>query len=41
MSGKQPLAEMQGKPAYIRPKVIVPFPVPSASRSYMHRAALF
>jgi hypothetical protein len=33
---KQPLAEMQGKTAYIRPKVVGP----GASESYMHRAAL-
>jgi hypothetical protein len=31
---------MQGKAAYIRPKVVRPFPEPYASRSYMHRAAL-
>jgi hypothetical protein len=38
-SWKQPLAEMQGKAAYIRPKVVGPFPRPCASRSYMHRSA--
>jgi hypothetical protein len=37
----QPLAEMQEKTAYIRPKVIEPFPRPYTSGSYMHRAALF
>jgi hypothetical protein len=31
---------MQGKAAYIRPKVVGPFPRPCASKSYMHRAAL-
>jgi hypothetical protein len=40
-SWKQPLAEMQGKTAYIRPKVVGPFPRPCASGSYMHRAVLF
>jgi hypothetical protein len=38
---KQPLAEMLGKAAYIRPKVVGPFPGPCASGSYVHRAALF
>jgi hypothetical protein len=38
---KQPLAEMQGKAAYIRPKVVGPFPKFCASRSYMHQAALY
>jgi hypothetical protein len=32
---------MQGKAVYIRPKVAGPFPRPCASRSYMHRAALY
>jgi hypothetical protein len=32
---------MQGKSAYIKPKVVRPFPGPYASRSYVHRAALF
>jgi hypothetical protein len=32
---------MQGKTAYIRPKVVGPFPGPDASESYMHRAAPF
>jgi hypothetical protein len=41
MSWKQPLKEMQGKTAYIRPKVAGPFPGPYASGNYMHRAALF
>jgi hypothetical protein len=40
-SWKQPLAEMQGKAAYIRPKVVGPFPELCASGSYIHRAALF
>jgi hypothetical protein len=34
------LVEMQGKTAYIRPKVVGPFPGLCASRSYVHRAAL-
>jgi hypothetical protein len=38
---KQPLAEMQGKAAYIRPKVVRPFPGHYASGSYVHLAALF
>jgi hypothetical protein len=37
---KQPLAEMQGNAAHIRPKMARPFPGPYASRSYVHRAAL-
>jgi hypothetical protein len=41
VSWKQPLAEMQGKAVYIRSKVVGPFPGPCASRSYVHRAALF
>jgi hypothetical protein len=40
-SWKQPLAEMQGKALYIRPKVVRPFPIPCASGSYVHRAALY
>jgi hypothetical protein len=32
---------MQGKAAYIRLKVVAPFPGPCASGSYVHRAALF
>jgi hypothetical protein len=36
-SWKQPLAEMQGKVAYIRPKVVGPY----ASGNYMHQAALY
>jgi hypothetical protein len=39
-SWKQPLAEMQGKTAYIRPKVVGPFLRTCASESYMHPAAL-
>ncbi len=35
------LVEMQGKTAYIRPKLVSPFPGPCASGSYVHRAALF
>jgi hypothetical protein len=31
---------MQGKIAYIRPKVVGPFPVRGATDSYVHRAAL-
>jgi hypothetical protein len=31
---------MQGNTAYIRPKVVGPFPGPCANGSYMHRAAL-
>jgi hypothetical protein len=31
---------MQGKVAYIRPKVVRPFYGPGASGSYVHRAAL-
>jgi hypothetical protein len=38
---KQPLGEMQGKAAYIRPKAVGPFPGPYASGSYVHRAAFF
>jgi hypothetical protein len=41
VSWKQPLAEMQGKAAYIRLKVVRPFSGSCASRSYIHRAALF
>jgi hypothetical protein len=37
---KQPLAEMQGKAAYIRPEVVKPFPGHCASGSYVHRASL-
>jgi hypothetical protein len=33
-------SEMQGKAAYIRPKVVRPFPEPCTSESYMHQAAL-
>jgi hypothetical protein len=40
-SWKQPLAEMQEKTAYIRPKVVGPFPGPCASGSYVHRATLY
>jgi hypothetical protein len=29
---------MQGKAAYIRPKVVRPFPGPYASGNYVHRA---
>jgi hypothetical protein len=36
---KQPLAEMQDKAAYIRPKVVRSFSRLYASRSYMHQAA--
>jgi hypothetical protein len=36
-----PLAEMQEKAAYIRPKVVGAFPGSCASGSYVHRAALF
>jgi hypothetical protein len=36
MTWKQPLAEMQGNTAYIRPKVVGP----CASGSYVHRTAL-
>jgi hypothetical protein len=32
---------MQGKAAYIRAKVVGPFPEPCASGNYVHRAALF
>jgi hypothetical protein len=32
---------MQGKAAYIRPKVVRPFPGPCTSGRYVHRAALF
>jgi hypothetical protein len=38
-SWKQPLAEMQRMAAYIRPKVVGPFPEPYVSGSYVHRAA--
>jgi hypothetical protein len=41
VSCKQPLTEMQGKTAYIRTKVVGPFPGPCASGSYMHRADPF
>jgi hypothetical protein len=40
-SWKQPLAEMQGKAAYMRPKVVTPFPGPGASGSYVYWATLF
>jgi hypothetical protein len=40
-SRKQPIAEMQRKTAYIKPKVVGPYPGPGASGSYVHRAALF
>jgi hypothetical protein len=40
-SWKQPLVEIQGKTAYIRPKVVGLFPGPCASGSNVHRAALF
>jgi hypothetical protein len=39
-AGNKPLAEMQGKDAYIRPNVVGPFPRPCISESYVHRAAL-
>jgi hypothetical protein len=39
-SYKQPIAEMQGKAAYIRPKVVGPFPEPGASRRYLDQAAI-
>jgi hypothetical protein len=39
-SWKQSLAEMQGKTAYIRPKVVGPFPEPYASWSCVPQAAL-
>jgi hypothetical protein len=39
-SWKQPLAEMQGKTAYIRPKVVGPFLGPCANKSYVHRGPL-
>jgi hypothetical protein len=32
---------MQGKTAYIRLKVVEPFPRPCTSGSYMHRTALY
>jgi hypothetical protein len=32
---------MQGRAAYIRPKVVGPFPGPCVSGSYVHRAAIF
>jgi hypothetical protein len=38
---KQPLAEVQGKAAYIRLKVFGPFSRPCASGSYVHQAAFF
>jgi hypothetical protein len=38
---KQPLAEMQGKIAYIRSKVVRPLPGLCTSGSYVHWAALF
>jgi hypothetical protein len=41
MSWKQPLAEIQGNAAYIRPKVVGSFPGPCTSESYMHQAAPF
>jgi hypothetical protein len=40
-SWKQPLAEMQGKTAYIRHTVVEPFPGLCASGSYVDRAAIF
>jgi hypothetical protein len=40
-SWKQPLAEMQGKAMYIRPKVAGPLLRPCASESYVYRAACF
>jgi hypothetical protein len=40
-SWKQPLVVIQGEAAYIRLKLVGPFPGPCASRSYMHRAALY
>jgi hypothetical protein len=40
-SWKQPLVEMQGNVAYIRPKMVGPLPGPCASGSYVHQAALF
>jgi hypothetical protein len=38
-SWKQPLAEMQGKTVYIRPKVVGCFPGPYVNGSYVYRAA--
>jgi hypothetical protein len=38
---KPPLAEMQGKVAYIRPKVVGSIPGPYVSGNYVHHAALF
>jgi hypothetical protein len=40
-SWKQPLAEMQGKAMYIRPKVAGPLLRPCASGSCVYRAACF
>jgi hypothetical protein len=40
-SWKQSLGEMQGKAAYIRLKVVGPFPDLCASGSYVHRVAFF
>jgi hypothetical protein len=40
VSWKQSLVEMQRKVAYIRHKVVGPFPKPCTSGSYVHRAAL-
>jgi hypothetical protein len=40
-SWKQALAEMQGKTAYIRLKVVGPFSGAGASESYVHWAAPF
>jgi hypothetical protein len=40
-SWKQLLAEMQENTAYIRPKVVRPFPGPCISGSYVHQAAFF
>jgi hypothetical protein len=40
-SWKHPLAEMQENAAYIRPKVVGPFPGPCVSGSYVHRVAPF
>jgi hypothetical protein len=35
----QPLVEMQGKVAYIRPKVVGPIPGPCTNGSYVHQVA--
>jgi hypothetical protein len=37
-SSKKPLTEMQGNAAYIRPKVVGPFPGYCTSRNYVHWA---